>query len=59
MRVGDHRAAVESYATARGIPMTATAAGIELTLPSGGLTVELDDQGRMTRLTGSAGPHPA
>lgn len=58
-RIGDHRAAVAAYAAARGIPMTTTPDGIELTLPSGGLTAELDAQGRMTRLTGSAGPQPA
>lgn len=58
VRIGDHRAAVESYARARGIPVAAAAAGLELGLPDGTLTVELDAEGRIARLTGSAGPRP-
>lgn len=59
VRLGDHRAAVDAYARARGIPVAATAAGLELALPAGALAVELDDQARITRLGGSMGPRPA
>lgn len=57
--IRDHRLAVESYAAARGIPIAPAGSALELTLPDGVLAVEFDDQGRIARLSGTAGPAPA
>ena len=50
--VTDHRRAVSSYASFRGLPWD----GSVLTLPDGAMTIEFDDQGRLARVSGTVGP---
>lgn len=54
----DPRTAVQAYASRRGIALVPDEAAPLLHVSDGTVTAELDQAGRISRLSGSAGPGP-